>query len=163
MTEKTDVLSRAELDTWRTFLRMRHALERGLDTHLASRGDLTEADYEVLRPLDDSADGELRAGVLARSIAWEASRLSHRLKGMERRGLVYRRSSRVDGRGSVIGLTEQGRAAFAYVRSEHEHWVKQNFFEVLTPTEQSTLRDLADRLLQSLLAARSSSVDQTAD
>src|ERR1700740_2591714 len=62
------------------------------------------------------------AAELAAELGLDAGYLSRLLGGFERRGLIYRRPSKRDGRQSDIALTEAGRALYATIdrRSREE-------------------------------------------
>lgn len=77
--------------------------------YLASPFSLTE-----VRVLYELAHGErTTATALGRSLRLDAGYLSRLLRGFEKRGLVAREPSPVDGRQSFLVLTGAGRAAFA--------------------------------------------------
>lgn len=77
--------------------------------YLASPFSLTE-----VRVLYELAHGErTTATALGRSLRLDAGYLSRLLRGFEERGLVAREPSPVDGRQSLLILTDAGRAAFA--------------------------------------------------
>ena len=108
MTE-TQGLDGDELAAWRSFVEMRHLLERHLVWHLQREFGLSDSDFEVLVNLSEAEGGRLRAFELGRATQWEKSRLSHHLSRMEKRGLVRREDS--DARYPDIVLTDAGRAA----------------------------------------------------
>ena len=78
---------------WRAFHRMLRVLDRGLERQLSEEAGISGADFEVLVPVSEAADQQLRARELVRILSWDRSRLSHHLRRMERRGLI-RRSGR---------------------------------------------------------------------
>lgn len=61
---------------------------------------------------------------------------------MEERGLVAR--------GSMVRITDAGRAAIESAAPEHVATVRRYFFDPLTPEETETLGRLFDRLLARL-------------
>lgn len=147
-----DPLTARELEVWRTVLRMRRRLDRELDAHLASEGTLREADFEVLRSLYEEPGHALRVGTLAEQIEWEPSRLSHKLTQMERHGLVERRRSVRDARGSVAVLTPEGVEAYEAVKVAHRAWVKDTFFAALTDDQSEDLQSISIALLDKMAA-----------
>jgi DNA-binding MarR family transcriptional regulator len=94
----------------------------------------------------------LRTRDLGRSIGWERSRLSHQVSRMEKRGLVVREECESDARGSMIRLTETGRAAIEAAAPDHVEAVRGYLFDKLSREEQDTLTSLLDRVLEGLPA-----------
>jgi DNA-binding MarR family transcriptional regulator len=83
-------LDEREQRAWRGFTTMHGRLSRELGRRLLRDSGLSNADYEVLVPLSEAPDGQLRARDLARGVGWEKSRLSHHLTRMQQRGLIER-------------------------------------------------------------------------
>src|SRR4051812_6092219 len=81
-------LDEREAHVWRSYLHLQQELNAALDARLQQDSGLSAADYRVLVPLSESADGVLRARDLCAEIGWDRSRLSHHVSRMERRGLV---------------------------------------------------------------------------
>jgi DNA-binding MarR family transcriptional regulator len=89
--------------------------------HLSARaaaqiyGDLPSFGWALLVPLE--RDGELRCSALAARAGVDVSVVSRQIAALERTGHVARRPDPRDGRASLIGLTEAGRAALAATRA----------------------------------------------
>ena len=104
----------------------------------------------MLVPLSHTPDGVLRARELCTELAWDRSRLSHLVGRMEKRGLVAREDCSEDARGSMVRLTDAGRAAVEGVAPEHSEAIRRNFFNQLSKAELETLAAVFDRLLTNL-------------
>jgi DNA-binding MarR family transcriptional regulator len=143
-------LDEHEQRAWRGYTQMHRRLSRVLGQRLMRDSGLSAADYEVLVPLSEAPDGQLRAGHLARTVDWEKSRLSHHLTRMEQRGLVTRLGCPTDARGAYIGLTGAGRRAIEAAAPQHVEAVRENFVDLLTPGEIDVLAAIADRVLERL-------------
>ena len=111
---------------------------------------LSGADYAVLVPLTAAPMGVLRAHELGGEIGWDRSRLSHQVRRMEKRGLVAREECSEDGRGSMVRLTEAGRAAIEGAAPEHAESVRRYFFDRLSDHELDALATVFDRILDGL-------------
>jgi DNA-binding MarR family transcriptional regulator len=143
-------LDEREQHAWRGYTQLSRRLSRVLGQRLMRDSGLSAADYELLVPLSEAPDDQLRARDLARMVDWEKSRLSHHLTRMEQRGLVERRECPTDARGAYISLTTNGRRAIEDAAPQHVEAVRENFIDLLTPGEVAVLTDIADRVLDHL-------------
>jgi DNA-binding MarR family transcriptional regulator len=69
---------------------------------------------------------------------------------MQKRGLVAREECPEDGRGSMVRLTDAGRAAVESAAPDHAAAVRHYFFDQLSDAELETLAAVFDRLLANL-------------
>jgi DNA-binding MarR family transcriptional regulator len=69
---------------------------------------------------------------------------------MEKRGLVAREQCSEDARGSMVRLTDAGRATVDSVAPEHSEAIRRYFFNLLSSEELATLAAVFDRLLGNL-------------
>ena len=114
---------------------------------LAAEGDLTLSQYHLLEPLLD-ADAPLGVGELACAAGVSAPTATRMLAGLERDGLVERRTCTRDRRVVRVGLTDDGAERMKRKRerigARHEE-----LFRSLEPGERAQ----AARLLERLAAA----------
>ena len=143
-------LDEREQRAWRGYTQMQHRLTKVLGQRLVRDSGLSAADYELLVPLSEAADDQLRARDLARMVDWEKSRLSHQLTRMEQRGLVERRECPTDARGAFISLTAAGRAAIEGAAPQHVDAVREHFIDLLTESEIQILIGITGRVLRRL-------------
>lgn len=143
-------LSEGEARTWRTFLTMGRALDRGIDRQLLRDAGLSGADYQLLVPLSEAEGNCLRARDLGRLVDWERSRLSHQIARMEQRGLIERRDCPTDARGTIVHLTDSGRTAIEAAAPSHVGWVRSHFVDLLSREELETLLSVSERVIESL-------------
>ena len=136
-----------QADVWAKYRRVRRELQRAQDQQLQQDSGLSAADYALLAPLSESADGVLRARELGAEVDWERSRLSHQISRMEKRGLVTREVCADDARGSMVRLTEKGREAIEAAAPAHAENVRRLFFDPLTSDEVRLFGDFLDRIL----------------
>src|SRR5438876_9694114 len=97
-------MTSAELATWRSLLDTTGELRRVLGAELHET-TLSPADYQVLLALSEALGKRMRSSVLARTIDWERSRLSHHPGRMERRGLIRSDDCATDSPGAAIPST----------------------------------------------------------
>jgi DNA-binding MarR family transcriptional regulator len=69
---------------------------------------------------------------------------------MEQRGLVVREACDEDNRGSVVRVTELGRARAMAAQECHELAVRRYFHDVLTPEQLAAMDGIAEAVLAQL-------------
>lgn len=103
--------------------------------------DLEPGAYGLLMRLADA--GEQRATALAAYFGVGKATMSRQLRALENLRLVTRRPDPADGRASLIGLTEEGRARFAAVRNAR----RRRYVRTLEGWDRAEIAELA-RLLR---------------
>jgi DNA-binding MarR family transcriptional regulator len=114
---------------------------------LAAEGDLTLSQYHLLEPLLD-ADEPLGVGELACAAGVSAPTATRMLTGLERGGIVERRTCTRDRRVVRVALTDDGAERMAHKR-ERIGACHEELFRSLEPGERAR----AARLLERLAAA----------
>jgi DNA-binding MarR family transcriptional regulator len=142
-------LDQREARVWRGIIGMQLQLGAVLERQLARDG-LSGADYALLVPLSEAPGGVLRARDLGRMVGWERSRISHQVTRMEKRGLVAREECSEDARGSMVRLTDTGRAAIVAAAPAHVAAVRKYFFDVLTDDELEVIGPALERVVDRL-------------
>lgn len=135
---------------WRAFKHAGYQLDLRLARQLLQDSQLTQADYEVLAVLSDQQADRMPARALCATLTWEKSRLSHQIRGMQKRGLVTREPNPDDARSVMIRLLPAGRRAIEEAAPAHVHHVRQHFVDLFTPAELDTLATLNERVLRHL-------------
>lgn len=141
------IITDVQATAWSSYQRMRVLLAGRINRELSHKTGLSEADYEILIALTESADDSVRALALRCGLDWEKSRLSHQLKRMEARGLVMREECLEDNRGTVIRVTDAGRKIAADARVYYEEAVRRYFIDVLTDEQLAALGAIAETVL----------------
>lgn len=149
MTE-TRWLDDRQAHLWRTWLRVNQELPGLLADLINRESGLSAADYAVLVPLSESADGSLRARDLGREIFWDRSRLSHQVTRMEKRGLVAREDCDEDARGAMVRITPRGRSAIEGAAPGHAEATHRYFFDLISDRELEVLTRVFERVLANL-------------
>lgn len=152
-------LDGTETRVWLGYRRMRALLDLRIARETMRDSGLSEADYDVLANLAAAQDHSCRLNELAATMVWSKSRLSHQLSRMRERGLVARQECADDARGTVIVLTEAGRAAIDAATPSHVASVRRNFFDLLSSEQLGRLEDFTNTLLQHLTSTEESESD----
>jgi len=144
-------LNAAEMKAWRRYIIASRRLLEALDLDLASH-ELSMADYEVLAQLSDAPERKMRMSELADVAMLSRSRLSHRIKVMEKAGWVKREACPEDKRGFFAVMTAKGWKAIVGAATDHVESVRTWFVDHLTKEEQRVLSEIFERVTQSLKA-----------
>jgi DNA-binding MarR family transcriptional regulator len=144
-------LNAAEMKAWRRYIIASRRLLEALDLDLASH-ELSMADYEVLAQLSDAPDRKMRMSELAEVAMLSRSRLSHRIKVMEKAGWVKREACPEDKRGFFAVMTGKGWKAIVGAAPDHVESVRTRFVDHLTKDDQRVLSEIFERVTQSLKA-----------
>ena len=142
-------LNPAEMKAWRRYIiasrRLLEALDYDLDHH-----ELSMADYEVLAQLSDAPERKMRMSELAEVAMLSRSRLSHRIKVMEKAGWVKREACPDDKRGFFAVMTAKGWKAIVAAAPDHVESVRSRFLDHLTNEDQRVLAEIFERVTDSL-------------
>jgi DNA-binding MarR family transcriptional regulator len=130
-----------EREAWQGFLvtheRLWRALEAGLATLNVSMGE-----YNVLALLDAADPNGMRMSDLAQRRLMSTGGFTRLADRLERRGLIERRRSTVDGRGFDAILTDDGRALMRQARRRHYSDLRALFFSRLDDDQLRCLIDV---------------------
>jgi DNA-binding MarR family transcriptional regulator len=142
--------TKKELATWRAFIETTEQVRSLLAARLQAECSLAPGDYAVLLALQEADSHRLRSSVLAATIGWERSRLSHHLGRMEGRGLIDRQECSTDSRGAEIVLTAAGLKAFRSATVPHLRAIRELFVDALTPDQLDAVQDVVAALREHL-------------
>ncbi len=142
-------LNPTEMKAWRGYIiasrRLLEALDLDLDAH-----ELSMADYEILAQLSDAPERSMRMSELADVAMLSRSRLSHRMKVMEKAGWVKRIACEDDKRGYFAVMTPKGWKAIVAAAPDHVESVRNRFVDHLTKSDQSAIAEIFERVTKSL-------------
>lgn len=136
---------------WLNYMRVYHRLEYEMNRQLQTDCQISLSDYTVMNALTLGANSRAHLNVLATTIGWERSRLSHHVERMSRRGLVERNRSESDGRATDVVLTDEGREIFEAAAPKHAAWVGTVFFSDIDGEQQDQLADILGAVYESIL------------
>ena len=142
-------LNPREMKAWRAYIigsrRLLEALDSDLDGH-----DLTMADYEVMAQLSEAPGRRIRMSELAELEMLSKSRLSHRMKVMEKAGWVRREECAEDRRGYWAVMTDKGMKAIVAAAPSHVESVRRRFIDQLSVKEQEALSGIFSHVTEEL-------------
>lgn len=130
------------LDAWRALLNAHAALLERVEDALSAAGLPPLSWYDVLWPLYRAPERTLRAGELAASVVTiSRSGLTRLVDRIEAAGLLRRRPSADDRRGTEIVLTKKGAAMLRRMWPVYAAEIEHSFVDVLDTEEAAALRD----------------------
>lgn len=141
----TEKLSDLEDAAWRGFLVTHDRLWRALEDGLAALG-VSMAEYSVLALLGEAGPRGMRMSDLAARRLMTTGGFTRLADRLERRGLIERRRSAVDGRGSEAVLTKDGRSLMRRAWRKQYGQLHELFFDRLDQDDLSRLADIWARL-----------------
>ncbi len=142
-------LTPTEMKAWRRYIVASRRLLEALDTDLENH-DLSMSDYEILAQLSDAPERRLRMSELAEIAMLSRSRLSHRMKVMEKAGWVKREACPVDKRGYFAVMTPKGWKAIVAAAPDHVASVRARFVDHLSKGDQVALAGIFEKVGDSL-------------
>lgn len=141
-------MTERQLRVWQNFVELAETIDREVGRDLWDDAGLTKSEFTVLAELSSRPRGGTRPSQCARAIDWDTSRLSHMLRRMEKRGLIFRgKSDRSDGRAAEIALTKEGRSAYRRALGPHLGSAKRWFADALDEDRLAALDDALGALL----------------
>jgi DNA-binding MarR family transcriptional regulator len=140
-------LNAAEMKAWRRYIIASRRLLEALDDDLAAH-DISMSDYEVLAQLSEAPDRRMRMSELADVAMISRSRLSHRIKVMEKAGWVKREACPIDKRGYFAVMTPKGWKAIVAAAPDHVASVRERFLDALDKGDQKMLAEIFERVAQ---------------
>jgi len=141
----TEKMSELEDAAWRGFLLTHDRLWRALEAGLSAL-DVSMAEYSVLALLGEAGPSGMRMSDLAARRLMSTGGFTRLADRLERRGLIERRRSAADGRGSEAVLTSQGRSLLRKAWRKQYAQLRQLFFDRLDSDDLSRLADVWRRL-----------------
>ena len=134
-----------EMVAWRRYIIASRQLLAALDADLKEH-DLTLPDYEILALLSDAPDRQMRMSELAKIALLSRSRLSHRMKVMEKAGWLKREPCPVDKRGYFAVMTPKGWKAIVAAAPDHVESVRTRFIDHLSKADQEAIAQIFERI-----------------
>ena len=138
-------LNPTEMAAWRRYIVASRRLLEALDSDLAGH-ELSMPDYEILAQLSDAPDRRMRMSELADVAMLSRSRLSHRMKVMEKAGWVRREACPIDKRGFFAVMTPKGWKAIEAAAPDHVESVRSRFVDLLSKEDQRTIAEIFTRV-----------------
>lgn len=142
----TERLLPLEEQAWRGFLYAHDRIWRSIQEGFAPLG-VSMAEYSVLALLGEAGRKGMRMSELAERRLMSTGGFTRLADRLERRGLIERQRSAVDGRGFDVTLTREGRALMRRAWRQHHRDLRRLFFDRLDDDDLRCLADICDRLV----------------
>jgi len=140
------VYDRPAVTAWTRLLRSQAATRRTLDAELQREHGLTVVDFEALLLLSQARERAMRRVDLAEGLGLTPSGVTRLLDGLEREGLVAKRTCEKDARVTYAVLTDAGAERLEGASCSHVGSVRALFEDRFTADELETLVELLGRL-----------------
>ncbi|WP_436644371.1 MarR family winged helix-turn-helix transcriptional regulator [Microbaculum sp. FT89] len=144
------------LRLWVRLLACAHTAEQRVKGRIKERFGINQTAFNLMSQLDRFPDG-IRMGELSRRTVVTGSNVTAVIDDLERRGFVVRSPAPDDRRAIVIGLTSEGREAFAGMAPIHACWIEEIFAE-FSVESQADLVSRLDELKEAMRATLSTSL-----
>jgi DNA-binding MarR family transcriptional regulator len=151
---KVEPLNATEEVFWRAMMRIVLALPRRLDADLVRTVGMTANEYTTLMCLSEAPHRELRMSDLANAAALSASRMTRLVDDLQARGLVTKRTSAQDARGTVAKLTPAGLARLKKAWPTHLASVRDRVFDHVDPGTVTEAAQALSKIAAQLAAGR---------
>ena len=133
-------LSLRELELLIAFKTTGDGVMAKISADLERKAGISVVEFNLLWKIETMGSTPVRQKILADSIHWEKSRLSHLLTRMERRGLVARKAE--GPRNTKVSISTVGRRTLRNARPVHAESVRMNLLRFMTDGEADViLRD----------------------
>jgi enoyl-CoA hydratase/carnithine racemase/DNA-binding MarR family transcriptional regulator len=127
--ERPEPESKRRLRLWLRLYAATSVIEREMRGFLRARFASTLPRFDLMAALERTPE-DLTMGELSRRLMVSGGNVTSIVTGLERDGLVRRRSPAHDRRTSYVALTEAGRTAFAEMARAHERWINELLADV---------------------------------
>jgi len=148
MTE-TRWLSNQEQQAWRAYIYGQQALFDALDRQLMRDSGIPHGYYQILVPLSELPDRQMRMSELAELTHSSRSRLSHAIARLEEKGWIERVECETDRRGQLARLTDAGYQVVVDAAPGHVEAVRDLLIDRLTPDQLRVMREIGEIILKS--------------
>lgn len=130
---------------WRAFLEAHAAISKAMEQDLRQECDLQLSWYDALVQLHESG-GSLRMHEMADRLLLSRSATTRFADRLESAGFIERSSAHLDRRGTIVTLTEAGRAELRRTAPVHLSGIAEYFEIRFTDEELNVIEELFDRL-----------------
>jgi len=144
---------------WESLFRAQVTIMRALAAEFPS-DVISLNEYDVLFNISRAPGRRLRLKDLNRSVLITQPSVSRLVDRLTARGFVTKAPDPADGRGTIVGITEEGFALFRRVAISHMDAITRQFGDALSEDELRTLIELCTRLRADPLRADSLHTDE---
>ena len=131
---------------WFALMETYDALVHALDSRLLAEHNLPLSTFEALMHIAHADGGAISISDLSERIRISPSQVSRIAIGLERKGLVERRSSLTDSRSTEVAITDAGRAQLQQAAPAYLSTVRAHLFDALTGRDVKQLARIWQRI-----------------
>jgi len=142
------VAARVSTETWALFLSAHSVLVGAMESRLKDAGLPPLAWYDVLWILESAPDQRLRMSALADQLVLTRFNVTRLVDRLVEAGLVARRQTKEDGRGSYAVLTAKGRALRGQMWTVYRPAIVDLFNRHLSSAQHVEMQSAMRRLLE---------------
>jgi DNA-binding MarR family transcriptional regulator len=143
-------LTPEEQRAWRAYIAASQLLEDAIDRQLQQEAGMPHLYYSILATLSEAPHHCLRMTDLAERLKITRSRLTYAVTRLEKDGTVRREECRMDKRGSLAILTDEGTALLERTAPGHVETVRASLFEHLTEQQVGQLEEICTEVARAL-------------
>ncbi|TLS41602.1 MarR family transcriptional regulator [Streptomyces montanus] len=143
-------LTPEEQRAWRAYIAASQLLEDAIDRQLQQEAGMPHLYYSILAALSEAPHHCLRMTDLAERLKITRSRLTYAVTRLEKDGSVRREGCRMDKRGSLAFLTDEGMALLERTAPGHVETVRASLFEHLTEQQVGQLEEICTEVARAL-------------
>ncbi|TPQ21128.1 MarR family winged helix-turn-helix transcriptional regulator [Streptomyces sporangiiformans] len=143
-------LTPEEQRAWRAYIAASQLLEDAIDRQLQQEAGMPHLYYSILATLSEAPHHCLRMTDLAERLKITRSRLTYAVTRLEKDGTVRREGCRMDKRGSLAILTDEGTALLERTAPGHVETVRASLFEHLTEQQVGQLEEICTEVARAL-------------
>ena len=145
---KTLPAAQISTETWALFLTAHSVLVGAMEKRLKDAGLPPLAWYDVLWILERTPDQRLRMSALADQLVLTRFNVTRLVDRLVEAGLVARRQTKEDGRGSYAVVTEKGRALRRQMWTVYRPAIVELFNQHLNTAQHAEVQSVMRRLLE---------------
>lgn len=147
MPEPPPELSTVHKAAWGGFLLTHVFTTRAINSVLASMGEISLEQYDVLLALEESESGCLTMTQLADAIVFSPSGLTRMVDCLSKKGLVERCQNPKDKRSILARITPEGRRARELAWHTYSKLIQEHFGRHMSEPEARAMVELSQRIL----------------
>lgn len=140
-------LDEHDTEIWLTMWAMISWIPARLDEALKANESMNLSDYLALVEIAQADDQKITMSQLAKATQMSASRLSHIVARLERRGLVARSQDSTDRRTNIATLTKDGVEFIVRSTPGYLQKLRELVFDSITPEEADQLNRLMKKIV----------------
>jgi DNA-binding MarR family transcriptional regulator len=141
-----DRLSTSQLAVYFSLMEVSSLLQYEVEQQLRRDAKISWVQFQILAGLNFLPGGQQRMTDIADRVVYSRSGLTYQATVLEKDGYVERSPDPNDERGTIVAITDKGRALIREVLPAHEQVVRSVFLDRLPDRDASTLTAILERV-----------------